>query len=409
MKTIHPSKNRGSTLVIVMAITVAFTLMVAALLQLGSFNEFETIKQLRNTQAHWLAEAGLERALSWVAASEDYRDTLPGSEPGYSVPFDELPNGEYALKVWAPVSGEEVVIQSMGTTTNGGISSSVTNQLEMSYYAGTPNLGNVEDGDMIIKNSDFVGNLNVKPPGTLHFEGGDNSVDGIVDVDSGITGSIPNDLVEGDLPESTIEKIDREPYELLLETASSTNPVDAIQGPYDDELDLDGAPDNTIYVNGNITITEDVEGPGVIVANGTIDFGANGITLGDKIKIVADNDISVNKNNTTFGENTELFTMSDFYLSNNQDYPNPYINIIAIGDVNIEANMDGFTGIIYAEGAITFNNGVQDFSGALIAWDGINIGANFTGEYDPSVFTNAPLPFDFGNNIIPTSSTWQKL
>jgi len=108
MKTTVPSKKRGSTLVILMAILVAFTLMVAALLRLGSLNEIETVKQLRTTQAHWTAEAGLEKVLSWLKASEYYRNnTGLNSAPSLELNEDLLGMADRHYWVW--VSKKDVL------------------------------------------------------------------------------------------------------------------------------------------------------------------------------------------------------------------------------------------------------------------------------------------------------------
>ena len=66
MKTKQPrhASRTGGILVIVMVTLVAFSLMVAALLQLGQHGAQETAYQLRRAQAFWLAEAGRQRCIA---------------------------------------------------------------------------------------------------------------------------------------------------------------------------------------------------------------------------------------------------------------------------------------------------------------------------------------------------------
>ena len=406
----HNSKS-GSILVIVMVILVAFSLMITALLQLGAHSETETIKNLRSVQAHWLAEAGLERALSWIFASESFRDSI-GSTYNFSN-NETLLDGTGSYRVLIEKSTISSTVDEYTITSTSIVSNAVmTHTAGVRYtFQGSPgglNFANTFGGDMLVKNSNLSGDLYVAPPGTLHFEGGANSIDGIVDAEN-ITGAVPGDLEEGNLPDPTMEKINRTPYEALLSTASSTNPAVAFQGNYSGTLDLSSAADNTIYVNGDIEINADIDGPGTIVATGEIDFGVNGIEIGDNIKLVANGNISVNKTGTEFGENLTLFTMSNFYLNNNQDYPNIGTTIIAIQDIFIDANMVGYKGIIYAEGDIYFSSGVQNLTGALIAWGDIEIESNLTGTYDPSVFAT-PNPFEWDDDyVLQAGAVWKQL
>lgn len=410
MKTTVPNKKSGAILVIVMVILVAFTLMVAALLQLGSFNERETIKELRTKQAHWIAEAGLERALSWIFASEDYRGALL-NPANPDILAETLGMGSYRVEVSRDeISDPEYkyTIKSTGTAGNNALSTEVVVQLSFLGAPGAQQGLLALGGDTVIKNSDVIGDIYQAYPGTVTFEGGSSSVDGTVEADGGIINP-PSDLVEGDLPDPDpgpwIDPADYTGPGNPLDTASSTNPAVATQGNYVGSFNLNADPDHTIYVNGNLVINGDITGSGTIAVDGTVSFGSNGVDIDDNVTIIAANNISVNKNNTTLGENVQLVTMNDFYLSNNQNYPNPGISIIAIGNVNVEANMTGFQGIIYAGGKVSFNNGTQDLEGAVIAWDGFDLGANTSITYDPTVFAN-PNPIDYGDSLVITDS-WE--
>jgi len=63
MKTPKQNKKSGAILVIVMVILVTFTLFVSALLQLSNFNAQETERQIRESQAFWIAEEGVQQSL----------------------------------------------------------------------------------------------------------------------------------------------------------------------------------------------------------------------------------------------------------------------------------------------------------------------------------------------------------
>ncbi|MBI9020630.1 MAG: hypothetical protein JEZ10_05185 [Verrucomicrobia bacterium] len=409
MKTNSSSKKSGAVLVIVVSIMVAFTLLVAALLQLGSFNERETIRQLRTTQARWVAEAGLERALSWVMASYDYRGSLPDTLDSTETLLAGL--GSYSVEVSSAPTANPLVdkytIISTGIVSNSALSTEVIVQLTMEAAPGGQQGLLSLGGDTVIKNSDVFGDIYQAPPGTVHFTGGGNGGEGTIDAEGGVTGSQPSGLVEGDLPDPDPGPwIDPDDYAGQLATAASTNASDAIQPPGGTYIGTFNLTGGTNFVNGNIVLNADVTGSGTIVADGTVSFGANGVDIDDNVTIIAANNISVNKNNTTLGENVQLITMTDFNLSNNQDYPNPGVTIIAIGNVNVDANMKGFKGIIYAGGKVTFSGGVQDLEGAIIAWNGIDLGSNASITYNPDMFAN-PNPIDYGDSLAIQTDSWE--
>jgi hypothetical protein len=60
MNTQISAKKDGAILVVVMVVLVAFMLYVAAMLQLGAYSTRETEQRVREAQAFWLAEAGLQ-------------------------------------------------------------------------------------------------------------------------------------------------------------------------------------------------------------------------------------------------------------------------------------------------------------------------------------------------------------
>jgi len=412
MKSTIPNQKRGSILVIVMVIVVTVTLLVAALLRLGSFSEIETIKQLRNTQAHWLAEAGLERALSWVMVSKDYRDSLPDTLS------DALGMGSYSVDISSTpsLSGSavaEYTIQSTGTVSNNALGATSIVQVEFDGAPGIPNAITVPGDSPSTFSANTTIDGDIFSAGELDVANGRQNLGGTIEAQGGITGNT-GAVTEGDLPDPApgpwVDPADYDDtvHNNPLEIASRTN-APAIQvdstGNYTDPFNLSG---DTIYINGNIILDADVTGSGTIVANGTVSFGSNGVDIDNDVTIIAAGDISVDKNNTTLGENVQLITMTDFHLSNNQSYPNQNVAIIAIGNITVEANMDGFEGIIYAGGKVTFANGNQEISGTIIAWGGIDLGSNADITYDSDVFNNVGS-INYGNNLIIDEWQWQEL
>jgi len=83
MNTPKNDKKSGAILVIVMVILVSFTLFVSALLQLGSYNAQETEQQVREAQAFWLAEEGVQQARLELVNAKDGIISPPQAAPAF--------------------------------------------------------------------------------------------------------------------------------------------------------------------------------------------------------------------------------------------------------------------------------------------------------------------------------------
>ena len=410
MITLIPSEKNGSILVIVMVLMVAFSLMTLALLQLGAFNETETINQLRITQAHWTAEAGLERVLSWIMASKDYRE-LSGLNATPSLQLNEdlpgMTNGNYS--VWVSktdIFGSEeqkFTIESIGTVSNAAFTSSATVQIQL---IGAPGI----DQALLGLGGDSEIHQNVTIDGTV-YQSGSLIIHQNVEISDMVEAADDGTVVTGVDPDQlqtveviTFPHLDRTPYETLINYAEDTNNTDVVQGDttYSTPIDLNGG---TIYVNGDITIKNDVIRDGTIVATGTITLDKPQLTIGSDVSLVANGDITF-KQQTDFESNTEVFSMSDIIFRQSGE-TDAGTSLLAMGDVFIRASMD-FLGVIYAEGEIDIN-AQSDLRGTIIAWDGFDIASNSSITYDPTVFAN-PNPIDWGNFFTPTQPLqWKKL
>ncbi len=430
MKPTIQNKKKGSILVIVMVIVVTVTLLVAVMLRLGSFSQIETIQQLRTTQAHWLAEAGLERALSWVAASKDYRKDLPGSEPSdYSAPNgNQLGNGEYILKVWEPVTDERIIIQSMGSTTNSGLSGSVTVQLDMGYSGGIPGAivglstpGHTDLGsDVEVLNGDVYRNGTMEIRGTLDP---DHVAHATEDGSPYGSGSYAEGYISP--PDPPVIDSDGRLANLLNDAIGHTNTT------------FTGALAGTVYIDDDVVVTSDITGSGTLVVTGDLEFNGSKLDVADGVEIVVNEDITVSQH-TSFGDDVLIFSQ-DGNISLQQDIDGGTVAIIAkngsLGHITVEydnnrplgdidtanllpqgqaigdpkPNKPSFSGIFYAGYDIIFSM-KADIHGTIIAGRHMDLGKD-TGNimrvtYDPSVFSD-DWPIDFGNEIVILNSSWQ--
>lgn len=422
MKKHVPSNKNGAILVVVMVVLVAFSLLTVALLQLGSFNERETIRQLRITQAHWLAEAGLERAISWVAASEAYRSSLPPGEPGiYSSLYTELTNGKYAVKIWAPTS-TQIVIRSIGITTIGGVSNIV--QFSMGYQSGIP-------GSIIGLNP--AGTVTLKPDvlseGDVYSRGW-LKISGMVDSDyaawsakgpSYVTGS--GSFTRNYIPSPDAPTIDKPFFQTNLSYAADTSHSNVLifADKNNPPPELDVATLNLggsiIYINGDTELkkVKKFNGPGMIFVSGNLDLIQTDKTFGDNITVAASGNITFSKG-TIFGNNNQIFSQGN--IDTKQFIQGGAVALLAVGNITCDQVVgtedNPFLGIFYAEGNVTMQQSAE-IRGTIVAGGDMILGqtgggtlGNFTVKYDSTVFTNFVDIIDFHDTIIPNGD-WQEL
>ena len=393
MKSNNPSNKTGSILVIVMVIVISVTLLVAALLRLGSFSQIETIKQLHTTQAHWLAEAGLEKALSMLMSSGDdakqFRAYLPWKTN------ELLGAGTYTVSVKNGPDSEDYTIISTGTVQNADVAVS----LNLKAITGLPPYAimNLGPDKCVIKNSS--GNI-----GDSNDENGDILVEGELEIQKNkpqnlpgtisageISGGIdPTQLNTDDLPApDPAPQLLTSSYDTLLNKANTypetTQTLSAFSGDY-------------TYIHGNTTIDGAIPKDHTVVATGTITFN-NGSEIGEYAEVVAGNTIDVDGTKIPFRKGSTLFSRQNIFIGNNNTFGEPFVSLLSQGNITIENHFKDFQGIIFADGKVTFESGVQSLQGTIVAKGGFELLANSTLIYDRDVFSLNDLPIDDGGNI----------
>jgi hypothetical protein len=422
MKTPSPSNKRGIALIIVMAILVAVTLLVAALLQLSLFNERETIRQLRQAQAHWLAEAGLERVISMIKVSETYRDSLGSLNnlPVTSADDDPLLNGTGSyivtlLKTDGPGPEESTFdIESTGFVSNAAMSAAASVRVK---YVGAPGMDQALvalGGHSEIKNPSVTiyGDVYIAGTGTVGTQ-----IDGnLEDADDGAGISYGGTL----LPVDTLPRIpiDRAPYETLITYAQNPTNSGVLPGG---EVAV-SLSNSTNYYHGDITVVS-ISGTGTIVASGDIQIGkkAGGsmVAIPSGMQLVSGNNARLTK--ALAQTNNSLYAPENITIESSSEFNGEGITLLAMQGIYCEASAPYFAGIMYAEGlysgdpktsppqsaknySIIFKDGNQgdNYRGTIIAWNGFDIGARLTFTYDPSVFADPNPLSDYFNGFVPT-------
>ena len=404
MKTTVPAKKSGAILVIVMMVVISFTLLVAALLRLGGISREETAKQLQYTQAHWLAEAGVERALSLIVASKEYRENaLPDTLSDGSLLSPG--KGSYNTIITStnqPSGYTTYTITSTGTvlTKTAGV------RITMDAVSGGTDALEAPGTDAVSKiaaNSDITGSIDVE--NTLVIAKGKHDIEGIVD--AGEIKKNPGAVTEGDLPDSeppTVSDAADADFSSLLAHAADTNNADVIVGDTQAST-LTYNSDGEAYVHGAVDVDKDIPAGKTIVATGSIENNKSHTDYGDGVYLVAGENVTF-KNHITLGEQTVVYAQNDISFET-KGATAEGTTLIAEGDIRTK-NIE-FKGIIYAEGEVEITSG-SEIRGAVIAQEGFDLAANVIITYDPSVFPNNSL-IDFKNSLVIDLNkwTWQQL
>ncbi len=135
MKTPKQNKKSGAIIVVVMVILVTFTLFVSALLQLSGFNAQETERQIRESQAFWIAEEGVQQAL--LKLSTEGVGSISPPEPelafdaiaGRSATYEVQDNGTHFTSIGRLTIGAVTITNRIRFETNpvwGGYSNAVS-------------------------------------------------------------------------------------------------------------------------------------------------------------------------------------------------------------------------------------------------------------------------------------------
>jgi hypothetical protein len=412
MKTKHSKfkANEGGILVLVMVVLLAFSLLTVSLLQLGRDSTVQAIQEQRNAQAHWIAEAGLEKEMALICSSRSYREGLPS---GLSVELDEdfagdATKGHYTvtvIKTDVPATAESIFdVESVGTVSNAAISATASVRV---HLTGAPGIDQAILG--LSGNSRIRSNVTID---STVYQSGTLNIDANVDITSLVEAADNGTVVSGIDPAKvqTVDyinfpHIDQGPYAALTNQAAALS-----HSNYTGAVILNHS---TNYYNGNVTITS-LAGDGTVVATGTITIDSHA-NLQNNANLVAGGNIQF-KNQSTFQGDNQIFTFGDITVDSGAEFIGAGVSLISIGGIKISANLNGFKGIIYAEGYYTgepygviLTPGKQSgMRGTIIAWMGFYLGQNMDITYDSSVFAD-PNPIDFDDHFVRTEKLlWEE-
>lgn len=195
------SSQTGGILVLVMTMLVAFSLLTAALLQLGRYSAQEAELQFNKSQAFWLAEMGLERVKAEINTTNGWAKIKNSALNSTWTTNFNVPNAGSCSVVMTNKGASEknFVITSTGRARNGAVQ---TNQIDASLKGFGDRLWTTHSENGLY----FLGGDNFANPGEFYTD--DNIWIGKDDGKGGATYPVFNDLVQvaGDVTNSVGKK-----------------------------------------------------------------------------------------------------------------------------------------------------------------------------------------------------------
>lgn len=336
------NNEKGVALILTFIFMVSLVIIVAAYLFLVTYDTRHVNTQLSNEKALYLADAGLNKAVWYLTntapdSSTDgsWRTTGYPADPGVNPndPQQEI-LGEGTYTMWVETSGSDIMVTARGTANNieriiretitlaGGVPEAFSN---VQYSGGNIDFRN--SGGTITGNIDTVGNLN--------NEGG-MTITG--NVTEGSTVAVPS--------------VDTASYAAIAGTTVSGN---RIFNP--------GTYSGIWYVDGKVTISDNVIFNGTIVATGNI-----------------------------------VLTNADNFSSNpTSNYP------ALVSDGKITGGKMGtstINGLLFAATSIDINQGSNNtINGSIISAGNIDMksGPGWSVTYDSNLASNPPPYFTAGS------------
>jgi len=402
--------KQGGALVMVLVVLLALTILSGGLFKLAEQNAIESIRETHRTQAFWIAESGLQQTLQKILTDKFYRNWIwegeekaddPDGVGTYQIDIDGAgQTGNYDLFVWREGANNYYIeVQAAVKGMKRWLLLEAKNlRPDLSYAIMTIN-GNAR----IKKDANIDGSI--YSWGELWLFDGVEVLGDILAKD--FKGSDDYDVTE--LDEEMEFEFDEEYYKDELQAASDASPLGGLGKALDEDidynLDLDSYDHDTLYVNGNVSIPNKIEGPGTLVINGNIDFTKN-YSIDDNVRIILTGDFNAKKEGT-LGTNVNVFAKGNGKISKaTMSGEDGASSMIFIGNLTVDKEID-FSGLVYTGGNINFKK-TTDIRGTVIA------GGNFDMDMD-SVIT-------FDSNMIPkwvldaiyierftTDNTWNEL
>lgn len=402
-------KSRGAILILAFIFLVALSGIVVTYISLVGRSTKIVGFGVTDSQALYLAEAGIHRAIWYLentapdgSTDGSWRTTAYPADPGPN-PTDpqqeSFGNGSFIIWVEGPIS--DIQITSRGIVA--GLERTVRQEITFwpvafSYAV----FGDTNPSTLRFKD-------NVAVSGDVYY-GGDIEVqvnasitDGYVYADSVSGAGTYTEALYPASPSPSFPSFDASYYDNEITTGEGAATSDwTLSGT--DSYDLAGG---TVYykkvtIKGNATVI----GPGTIVATKNVKIEGNA-TIGQNITIISKKDITI-KTNASIQSGAVIYSQRNITVKNNAKIIGSLLSPKNNKKVLMEDSAQ-ITGIIYADKVELNDSSVVNGSVVADAYQSNEIGGDVTVNYGVSYIpTSIPQGFD-NSEASAVTNTWQEL
>ena len=371
--------QRGALLILVMGMMLVICLMTAGLWQLCVADATETARSVQSAQAFWAAEAGLHHGYVLLKNDSNYWN-------GAHSMTGQLASGSYAASVAAAGSN----LYTLASTGTAGRATRAVRQTVLFLTNQWPAIFQQYALADFSQDCTVQGTVSGRlyQAATMTVMSG-GRVNGTVEVESTNLTVRPGGFCATNTPPPNPPPawpvLNTAFYEAYLATAAATSPANRAFST----LNLNTCSNNTLYVNGDTTVTNFIWGPGTLAvsSNATVMDGA---WVGSNVRILAGASITMSGiagTNCTFYARTLISLPGGGTVSNS--------SLLSLGHIRGTGNID-FTGLAYARSNMLVG-GSAFFRGAMIASNSVSV----TGRLmqDPSQLPSLPAGIQ-GDTVI---------
>lgn len=399
-------KDKGISLIavtIMMLIVATLVLIIASTMSTGNIS---SIIDIQAQQALYIAQAGLEWYTEQLEGDSDW-STPPAVKTDeafgagtFSVSYDNEATDTIDVTATGKVTGwdgndvQRVVEQHMEKSSGGATFA----DFAIFYGGGDGTITTNIAANQTITGDTFInGDLDIGKNCTVT---GDVLATGEISVGSGT--NISGDTTEYADPPANQPTLTTTYYDNLITTASG-EPA----GDMDFEAETISG---VIYVNGDVSIDDYIDGSGVIVATGSIDINRY-TDIGEDITLIASDSLTMGKDGNV-GTNVTFYSSSDIDIGNGNVFGSGAgagegVVLISPGDIDLGKNIT-IIGFVFGDD-VTVSGANLDLTGNLSGNRLVDLTKGAVIVKDSTKVDYGSIQgFDTGEEVTITTSLWQE-
>lgn len=378
----------GAILGMVLVIVLAISVVGLGLVQLGNVNAVEMARTVNGDQSFWSAEAGLHQAGAILTGNPSVRKgffpyPFAGMGFGYAGRILSADNINFEIVSTGIWQNSVSIVRRFIKIEDGwpaAFDYALFSGETMKLAKDTSVTGQGENGDIYAGEGYTSGS---KIPLTNGCE-----------IYDGVAAGYPLPTIVPDVPTLDTTYYDN----LLLQAVTSPNgacPASLGGGTY--------------FVNQTINITGSINGPGILVVNGSVTIASATAVIGDSITIIALGPLSISST-STLGSNDMFYSATSIKIAKENTFSAGDSVLITPGTIDIQKTFQ-FAGLIFAGGGIVMDKATgttATITGCVVTGGDLTIKKDFNVIYDAAQLPDTILP-GITPEIVVTDGPWSEV